>query len=298
MPESLRESIHCFVISTSIRWLQGDEKEHSSMLVNASSYTDTQVSIADVIKEYIGDLSLALKASIGLQEDLAIKNQYYVNLKNTFDNNLKRSTEFAWNDLKVNLHKVSNKIDILHINRLKTSEKLNYEGFPNGRVVIAVGGFSLSRGLTLKGLVSSYYLRRSKMYDTILQMGRWFGYRDDYEDLCRIFMTDSAREDFKFIAGVVKNLNSQIKIMKNREKTPKDFALYLRSHEDTQRLIATGRLKMGAASKIIITNTYGEKFIQNYYLEKDRNNVDTNKIVISDFLKSVKNNFFENRITE
>ena len=136
------------------------------------------------------------------------------------------------------------------------------------------------------------------MYDTILQMGRWFGYRDDYEDLCRIFMTDSAREDFKFIAGVVKNLNSQIKIMKNREKTPKDFALYLRSHEDTQRLIATGRLKMGAASKIIITNTYGEKFIQNYYLEKDRNNVDTNKIVISDFLKSVKNNFFENRITE
>ena len=298
LPESLRESIHCFVISTSIRWLQGDEKEHSSMLVNASSYTDTQVSIADVIKEYIGDLSLALKASIGLQEDLAIKNQYYVNLKNKFDNNLKRSTEFAWNDLKVNLHKVSNKIDILHINRLKTSEKLNYEGFPNGRVVIAVGGFSLSRGLTLKGLVSSYYLRRSKMYDTILQMGRWFGYRDDYEDLCRIFMTDSAREDFKFIAGVVKNLNSQIKIMKNREKTPKDFALYLRSHEDTQRLIATGRLKMGAASKIIITNTYGEKFIQNYYLEKDRNNVDTNKIVISDFLKSVKNNFFENRITE
>ena len=118
---------------------------------------------------------------------------------------------------------VASKIDVLHINRLKTSEKLNYEMFPNGRVVIAVGGFSLSRGLTLKGLVSSYYLRTSKMYDTILQMGRWFGYRDDYENLCRLFMTKKAREDFKFIAGVVKNLNSQIKIMKLRGQTPQDF---------------------------------------------------------------------------
>ena len=89
--------------------------------------------------------------------------------------------------------------------------------FPEGRVVIAVGGFSLSRGLTLKGLVSSYYLRTSKMYDTILQMGRWFGYREDYENLCRIYMTSKAREDFKFIAGVVNDLNSQIKIMKLRK---------------------------------------------------------------------------------
>ena len=56
MPESLKESIQSFVISTSIRWLRGEEKEHSSMLVNASSYTDTQVSIADVIKEFIVDL--------------------------------------------------------------------------------------------------------------------------------------------------------------------------------------------------------------------------------------------------
>ena len=73
MPESLRESIHCFVISTSIRWLQGDEKEHSSMLVNASSYTDTQVSIADVIKEFIGDLACSLKHQSGLPEDLQKK---------------------------------------------------------------------------------------------------------------------------------------------------------------------------------------------------------------------------------
>ena len=298
MPDSLKESINSFVIATSIRWLNGEVKEHSSMLVNASSYTDTQVSIADVIKEFTRNLANGLKASTGLINELAVANNYYLDLQNTFERSFKKDTKYSWDDLKTNIHMVASKIDVLHINRLKTSEKLNYEMFPNGRVAIAVGGFSLSRGLTLKGLVSSYYLRTSKMYDTILQMGRWFGYRDGYENLCRIFMTEKAREDFKFIAGVVKNLNSQIKIMKLRGQTPQDFALYLRSHEDTQRLMATGRLKMGAAKKILITNTHGGKFIQNYYLEKDINKVKQNKIVISQFLSEIKENFFKNRITE
>ena len=298
MPDSLKESIHSFVIATSIRWLNGEEKEHSSMLVNASSYTDTQVSIADVIKEFTRNLANGLKASTGLINELAVANNFYRDLHNTFERNFKKDTKYSWNDLKNNIHMVASKIDVLHINRLKTSEKLNYEMFPNGRVVIAVGGFSLSRGLTLKGLVSSYYLRTSKMYDTILQMGRWFGYRDDYENLCRLFMTKNAREDFKFIAGVVKNLNSQIKIMKLRGQTPQDFALYLRSHEDTQRLMATGRLKMGAAKKILITNTHGGKFIQNYFLEKDKQKVAHNKLVISEFLSQIKQDFLENRITE
>ena len=45
MPESLKDCIKSFVISTSIRWFRGEENNHSSMLVNASSYSDTQVSI-------------------------------------------------------------------------------------------------------------------------------------------------------------------------------------------------------------------------------------------------------------
>ena len=96
------------------------------------------------------------------------------------------------------------------LKRLKTSEKLNYEKYPKGRIVIAVGGFSLSKGLTLKGLVASYYLRTSKMYDTIC---KWADGLDieDYEDLCRIYMTKKAKQDFRFIAGVIRDLNTQIR---------------------------------------------------------------------------------------
>merc|ERR1711991_1299045 len=135
---------------------------------------------------------------------------------------------------------VANKIDVIVVNRIKgVSERLNYDEYPNGRLVIAVGGYSLSRGLTLKGLISSYYLRTSRMYDTILQMGRWFGYRDDYENICRLYMTENAVEDFKHIAEVINHLNSQIKILETQRKTPREFALYVRSHPDAKRLMIT-----------------------------------------------------------
>ena len=67
-----------------------------------------------------------------------------------------------------------------------------YDHRKEGLSVIAVGGNKLSRGLTLEGLTVSYYLRSSKMYDTLLQMGRWFGYRPGYEDLCRLYTTPAS----------------------------------------------------------------------------------------------------------
>ena len=56
--------------------------------------------------------------------------------------------------------------------------------------VIAIGGDKLARGLTLEGLTVSYFLRASKMYDTLMQMGRWFGYRPGYIDVCAGLYTD------------------------------------------------------------------------------------------------------------
>ena len=187
------------------------------MLVNASSYTDTQVSIANVIRSYVVDLSYALKASTGLKDCDAEKSTSYKSLKDFYDDEYKNN-DFEWHDIKKIIHKVVSEIYVVHVNRLKTSDRLNYDQYPDGRLVIAVGGFSLSRGLTLEGLVASYYLRTSKMYDTILQMGRWFGYREEYENLCRLYITKKAWNDFKFIAGVVNNLNRQIVIMQSDKK--------------------------------------------------------------------------------
>ena len=74
---------------------------------------------------------------------------------------------------------------------------------------IAVGGNTLSRGLTLEGLVSSLFVRAVSAYDTLLQMGRWFGYRNHYADLPRIWMTDELSEWFSHLATVEAEIYNQ-----------------------------------------------------------------------------------------
>src|SRR4029078_12197966 len=113
----------------------------------------------------------------------------------------------------------------------------------NGLTVIAVGGFSLSRGLTLEGLTVSYFLRNSVMYDTLLQMGRWFGYRPDYEDLCRIWMPPEAIGWYEHITESIEELRDELRGMERAGRTPKDFGLKVRSHPDT--LSVTARNKLG-----------------------------------------------------
>ena len=99
---------------------------------------------------------------------------------------------------------------------------LDYTGNrQDGLNVIAVGGFSLSRGLTLEGLMVSYFLRNSMMYDTLMQMGRWFGFRPDYQDLCRIWMPDEAQGWYEHIAESIEELRSELRSMEASNATPR-----------------------------------------------------------------------------
>ena len=79
--------------------------------------------------------------------------------------------------------------------------------------VIMIGGYVLSRGLTLKGLMTSYYSRNASAYDTLLQMCRWFGYRPNYEDLCRVYMSQISIDSFGAVIIAIENLDEQLRIM-------------------------------------------------------------------------------------
>lgn len=78
---------------------------------------------------------------------------------------------------------------------------------------IVVGGQTLSRGLTIEGLISTFFLRSTINSDTLMQMGRWFGYRRGYELLPRIWMSARAREQFEFISEMDYSLRQEIKQM-------------------------------------------------------------------------------------
>lgn len=88
---------------------------------------------------------------------------------------------------------------------------------------IIVGGSTLSRGLTIEGLVSTFFLRASCQADTLMQMGRWFGYRRNYELLPRIWMTLDTIAKFRFLSELEVDLREDLKKYMRSEITPIEY---------------------------------------------------------------------------
>lgn len=114
---------------------------------------------------------------------------------------------------------------------------------------IIIGGNTLSRGLTLEGLVSSYFLRDSTMtIDTLTQMGRWFGFRRGYELYPRIWMTEKTHTNFERISLSEKSLQEEISRYAIQGLKPSEFAPRILTHP-LSRLNPTARNRMHAAKK-------------------------------------------------
>ncbi|MFF2232762.1 Z1 domain-containing protein [Streptomyces anulatus] len=139
-----------------------------------------------------------------------------------------------------------------------SEDRLDYE---NGPVTaIAVGGNTLSRGLTLEGLSVSYFVRAVSAYDTLLQMGRWFGFRNGYADLPRIWMTDELAEWFRHLATVETEMRRDIDVYMTEAESPLTFAVRLRTHP---ALRVTAAAKMRAA--VTAASSYGGKRVQTHF---------------------------------
>ena len=127
---------------------------------------------------------------------------------------------------------------------------LDYETYrETGLTVIAIGGDKLARGLTLEGLSVSYFLRASKMYDTLMQMGRWFGFRPGYLDLCRLYTTSELNEWFVHITQAAEELRREFDHMHMIKGTPKDYGLQVCSHPT---MMVTSSVKMRNATEVQI----------------------------------------------
>jgi hypothetical protein len=134
-----------------------------------------------------------------------------------------------------------------------------------GRSVIAVGGDKLSRGLTLEGLSISYFHRTSKMYDTLMQMGRWFGYRPGYLDLCRLFTTSTLIGWYRHIALAEAELRREFDYMVGAKLTPLDYGLRVRTHPEG--MIVTALNKMCHSQKLELS--WAGVLVQTTQLPKD-----------------------------
>ncbi len=274
IPESLKAAVRTFVVARALRVLRGQGASHTSMLVNASRFTDVQQQLRSVIHDYLDKLKRAVRHDGAKPEPDALRNEHLRALHDTFSSEY-GDLEFTWSEIQDVLLEAVAPISVVEVNS-RSSGSLNYDAHKDtGLQVIAVGGFSLSRGLTLEGLTISYFLRNSTMYDTLLQMGRWFGYRPGYEDLCRIWMTPETQGWFQHISESIEELRDELRRMERANMTPEQFGLRVRTHPDT--LIVTARNKMGTGQKVPVAVGLSNKFIETYALRRAQEDVRHNR---------------------
>ncbi|WP_262269587.1 Z1 domain-containing protein [Microvirga yunnanensis] len=269
LPETLLEAVRTFVVARAIRILRGQGRAHTSMLVNASRFTNVQKQLRNHIHEYVKKLERAIRYEAAMEDT----SPHILALKQTWKKEY-GGLEFSWKNIKGVLLESIAPIQVVEVNS-GSAGNLDYaDHAENGLQVIAVGGFSLSRGLTLEGLTVSYFLRNSIMYDTLLQMGRWFGYRPGYEDLCRIWMPVEAQGWYEHISESIDELRDEMRRMEQAKLTPKDFGLKVRSHPDS--LIVTARNKMRTAESVNVSIGLSNEFIETYALSANPDHVTAN----------------------
>lgn len=280
IPESLKEAVRTFVLGRAIRVLRGQEKSHSSMLVNASRFNEVQTKLTGLVSDLMSTIRSACTGHAGLPEGDALRDPEMSRLYDAWKNHYEGQVPEAWRDVQTALVRAAGPIEVRKVNS-KSPDKLDYRRYKNeGLHVIAIGGFALSRGFTLEGLTVSYFLRNSMMYDTLLQMGRWFGYRDGYADVCRIFMTEEAIDWYAHISDAIDELRDEFNRMERAGARPVDFGLKVRAHPES--LIVTARNKMRSGQKVNHSVSLAGKLIETTRLRTDA--IPSNRKVLSDLL--------------
>lgn len=283
LPPSLEEAMRSFLLARAVRVLRGQGTEHSSMLVNASRFIDVQGQIRREISARLEDIQESVRVNGRKSHDRMLDDPEIAALKKVFED-VYPDIDETWEQVSLVLWEAIAPISVAEVNS-KSNGALQYKDYEDsGLHVIAVGGFSLSRGLTLEGLSTSYYLRNSMMYDTLLQMGRWFGYRPGFEDLCKIWMSDESAGWYSHITESVEELRSELRSMQEMNSTPVEFGLKVRSHPDT--LLITAKNKAGRAEEVTLRTSLSKKLVETYDLTNSSQlqNLATSK----DFLKKLE----------
>ncbi len=252
IPPSLQQAVRLFVLVCAARATRGDEQVHNSMLVHATRFVNVQSRVAEQIEGEINALRNVL--SFGAPN---ISQSVRQTMKEPWDEEiLRKHEEFrvqlgdecpslpVWDDVWKRVASALKRITVMRVNGT-SADALKYSKSPEGVYVIAIGGDKLSRGLTLEGLSVSYFLRTSNMFGTLLQMGRWFGYRPGYSDLCRVYTTPTLYAAFREIALAMEDLRADLDLMADTKKTPLEFGLRVRTPEDGLVITSANKIRRG-----------------------------------------------------
>ncbi len=270
MPDSMKYAMKSFLLSCAARSLRQEGTPHNSMLIHVTRFTNVQDLLHDLLTEELRDLMSRIMSGEALDDFRDIWETDFDVTTKSMANNMAPfidASTHSWVEIERVLAETTRHVQVKKINgtsrdyldyreaelhasaRVKSGEEVSWQ--EQGLSTIVIGGDKLSRGLTLEGLSVSYYLRATKMYDTLMQMGRWFGYRDGYSDLCRIYTTEELLSWYRHIAAATQELREEINYMSSIKKTPEEFGLKVRSHPG--RLVVTSAGKRRNSERILLS---------------------------------------------
>ena len=294
LPKSLETAIKSFILTCAIRRVRGHEKKHNSMLIHVALLVKWIDKVAYLVNDKMREYKNAIDGNDEtLMNDL--KHLYESDFLPTTENVLEnldytdtRIETHFWEEVKNEVKKAASKIEVrsVHGTRSTTNleyhniEEIDYSRYDNGFSVIAVGGSRLSRGITLEGLSISYYLRTTKMYDSLMQMGRWFGYRPGYVDLCRLYTTEQIFEWFNHITMATEEMRDDFDEMTAALQKPKDFKLKVRNHSGLMTITSLAKLHYSDKIEISFSGTNP----QTYQLLKTKLAIENNFKQIKELL--------------
>lgn len=295
LPSDLEKALYYFLLMNAVRDYRAatkieyrpDKKSHRSMMIHVSRFTAVQSRIYKLVNDWLYNVKSEIH-NYAKRPKTAVKDNKVLNdMERIYTEMLAENVKIDWEKLRRKyLYKAVAGIEMRLQNSAKrtdSSRVLDYEGYKDGLRVIAVGGNSFSRGLTLEGLCVTFFYRRSLMYDTLMQMGRWFGYRPWCADLCRIWLAPDAIGWYRYITNAIEELKGQIRYMQSKDSTPSEFGLMVRRHPAS--LIVTARNKMRSAETIRRAVTISGRYLESPNLSDDTEALEQNYKQFVNFIK-------------
>ncbi len=294
LPSSVETAMIDFVLAGAARAQRRHDNLPATMLLHVSRLVVEQQRMADLVWQRFSEL----KDEWRYQRRRGIRERLQTRWETEFRpvtraSHLDRDVSFE--QIEPHIGPFFEAVRVRVVNSF-TGAVLDYEREP-GLKAIAVGGNRLSRGLTLEGLLISFFVRRSVMYDTLMQMGRWFGYRSGYEDLTRIYTTAELAGWFSDLAFVEHRLREDLEVYENQGLTPHQVGMRIWQHPTMQ---VTSPLKRRFASATTISQSYSEQLEQTFKFPLRRPDdlavqAEENLLTVREFLGALGTPRWENK---
>jgi len=260
IPNSLKKALKCFLLSVAARMALGNVTAHCSMLIHVTRFNSIQSQVMNQVKAHIESIESRISSDTKEAREQILnefRRIWHSSYQNDFDIYESHPSQQdtppilpEWDQVAEKLTAAMARVTCSLVNSF-SKEGLDFSSNKEkGLVVIAVGGDRLSRGLTLEGLSVSYFLRGARAFDTLMQMGRWFGYRPGYAHLCKVFAPSSIINNFSSIVLATEELRREFSRMCYLRKTPEQYGLQVREPRGDLIITSVNKMRRGESIQV------------------------------------------------